>query len=65
MKSLTGGKKEWTTNLSCAGLIYFHFGHRVISIITGENCGPFRIMESVDSILSTDGLYKSIYYEAL
>ena len=52
MNSLTGGKKEWMTQLSSAGLIYFHFGHRVISTITGDNVrtDPFRIFESVDSI---------------
>ena len=36
MRSLTGGKKPWRTKLSSAGLLYLHFGHRVISTITGE-----------------------------
>ena len=36
MSSLTDGKKTWTTKLSSAGLVYLHFGRRVISTITGE-----------------------------
>ena len=39
MKSLSGGKKKWTTKLSSAGLVYLHFGHRVLSIISGIYSG--------------------------
>ena len=35
MNTVSGGKKPWVTKLSSAGLVYFHFGHRVISVITG------------------------------
>ena len=35
MKSLTKDKKPWTTKLSSAGLVYLHFGHRIISLIAG------------------------------
>ena len=31
MHSLTGGGKEWHTKLSSAGLVYLHFGERVIA----------------------------------
>jgi uncharacterized UPF0160 family protein len=40
MNSLTGGRKPWYTDLSSAGLVYLHFGHRVISTITGEFMRP-------------------------
>jgi uncharacterized UPF0160 family protein len=33
MHSLSEGKRRWVTKLSSAGLIYLHFGHRVLSII--------------------------------
>ena len=36
MWSLTDGKKPWKTKLSSAGLVYLHFGHRVIAEIAGE-----------------------------
>ena len=36
MKSLTNGMKPWTTKLSSAGLVYLHFGKRVIAMITGN-----------------------------
>ena len=35
MSTLTKDPKTWTTKLSSAGLIYLHFGKRVLSIITG------------------------------
>ena len=38
MASLTSNVKPWVTKLSSAGLIYHHFGSRVISILTGA-CG--------------------------
>ena len=31
LSTLTNGQKKWQTKLSSAGLIYHHFGHRVIS----------------------------------
>ncbi|CAG0891137.1 unnamed protein product [Cyprideis torosa] len=31
MKSLSGGKYPWTTKLSSAGLVYYHFGERIIA----------------------------------
>ena len=31
MHSLTGGRKQWQTKLSSAGLVYLHFGERVIA----------------------------------
>ena len=31
MHSLTDGRKEWYTKLSSAGLVYLHFGERVIA----------------------------------
>ena len=34
MHSLSGGKYSWLTKLSSAGLVYFHFGHRVVSIVS-------------------------------
>ena len=36
MQSLTDGKKPWTTKLSSAGLVYLHFGHRIIATIAGK-----------------------------
>ena len=35
MQSLSGGEKPWVTKLSSAGLVYYHFGQRIISILTG------------------------------
>ena len=35
MSSLSAGKK-WTTKLSSAGLVYYHFGHRVIAELTAR-----------------------------
>ena len=37
MWSLTDGRRRWKTKLSSAGLVYFHFGHRVIAKITGKS----------------------------
>lgn len=34
MRSLSGGKYPWSTKLSSAGLVYFHFGHRIVSLIS-------------------------------
>ena len=34
MHSLSAGKYPWATKLSSAGLVYFHFGHSVVSIIS-------------------------------
>lgn len=34
---LTNGEKRWETKLSSAGLIYHHFGHRVISQLLGNS----------------------------
>jgi len=36
MSSLCPSKK-WTTKLSSAGLVYFHFGHRVIAELTSRS----------------------------
>ena len=36
MKSLCPSKK-WTTKLSSAGLVYFHFGHNVIAELTSRS----------------------------
>lgn len=33
MHSLSGGKYPWVTKLSSAGLVYFHFGHRILPIL--------------------------------
>ena len=35
MSSLSEGSKKWVTKLSSAGLVYLHFGHRVLSTIAG------------------------------
>lgn len=61
MQSLTDGKKPWTTKLSSAGLVYLHFGHRIIATIadtneddstTGElyNCVYTNFVEEVDAV---------------
>lgn len=34
MHSLSSGRYPWVTKLSSAGLVYYHFGHRVVSIIS-------------------------------
>ena len=34
MRSLSGGNYPWSTKLSSAGLVYFHFGHRILSLIS-------------------------------
>ena len=39
MSRLTDGKKPWVTKLSSAGLVYLHFGHRVIATIVGTWVG--------------------------
>ncbi len=35
MNSLTETNKPWMTKLSSAGLVYLHFGRRVINLIAG------------------------------
>ncbi len=37
MNSLTDSKKPWVTKLSSAGLVYLHFGRRVIQAIAGTD----------------------------
>lgn len=37
MSSLSNNAKPWTTKLSSAGLIYHHYGERVLSLITGKH----------------------------
>ena len=51
MNSLTRGKKPWYTKLSSAGLVYLHFGHRVISAITGECTWIFVINEEYPKLI--------------
>ena len=46
MKSLTGGRKPWITKLSSAGLVYLHFGKRVISQLAGERIIVLKLMLS-------------------
>ena len=57
MNSLTGGKKPWLTKLSSAGLVYLHFGHRIISTITGEASPTLELLNCcilcVHAILTT------------
>ncbi len=36
MHSLTNGVKTWQTKLSSAGLVYLHFGQRIIAGIAGK-----------------------------
>ena len=38
MHSLTDGRRRWLTKLSSAGLVYLHFGHTVLSTISGVYC---------------------------
>ncbi|KAK3730854.1 hypothetical protein QZH41_009970 [Actinostola sp. cb2023] len=51
MQSLTDSRKPWTTKLSSAGLVYLHFGHRVL----GE------IMSLPVNDLITDKIYDNVY----
>ena len=37
MSALTNGGKKWQTKLSSAGLVYLHFGHRVIAQLLGNS----------------------------
>ena len=37
LSTLTDGQKKWQTKLSSAGLIYHHFGHRIISQLLGNS----------------------------
>ena len=37
LSTLTNGQKKWQTKLSSAGLVYHHFGHRVISQLLGNS----------------------------
>lgn len=41
MSSLSNNAKPWTTKLSSAGLIYHHYGERVLSLITGKDINLF------------------------
>lgn len=50
MKTLSPGK-PWVTKLSSAGLIYLHFGHRVIS----------QILKTKDDDDVTNNIYDKIY----
>jgi len=54
MSSLTNGEKKWQTKLSSAGLVYLHFGHRVIAQLLGNN-------QSVDSN-TVSVLYDKVMY---
>lgn len=51
MQGLTESRKLWTTKLSSAGLVYLHFGHRVLSEILG-----FPVNDPV-----TDKIYDKVY----
>jgi len=51
MQSLTDGRKNWTTKLSSAGLVYLHFGHKVLAQILGL---------PVDDHI-TDKIYNKLY----
>ena len=44
-------KKKWTTKLSSAGLVYLHFGHKVVSKLLG--------LKPDDSV--TDVIYDKMY----
>ena len=35
MYSLSNGTKKWRTKLSSAGLVYYHFGQRVVADVLG------------------------------
>ena len=35
MQSLSDGRWKWVTKLSSAGLIYLHFGHRILADVAG------------------------------
>ena len=45
MNSLCSSKK-WTTKLSSAGLVYYHYGHRVIAEIT-NNAAEERVVHAL------------------
>ena len=49
MKSLSTSKK-WTTKLSSAGLVYFHFGHNVIAELTGRSADDHVVKTLFDKI---------------
>ena len=44
MHSLSGGKLPWVTKLSSAGLVYFHFGRRIIATIAGMTLHVLNIL---------------------
>lgn len=43
MHSLSGGKLPWVTKLSSAGLVYFHFGQRIVAAIAGMTLYPLLV----------------------
>ena len=49
MKSLCPSKK-WTTKLSSAGLVYFHFGHNVIAEVTGRSADDAVVKMLFDKV---------------
>jgi len=49
MNSLSPDKK-WTTKLSSAGLVYYHFGHRVIAALTGRTGDDCVVQTLFDKI---------------
>ena len=49
MKSLCPSKK-WTTKLSSAGLVYFHFGHNVIAEVTGRAADDYVVKTLFDKV---------------
>jgi uncharacterized UPF0160 family protein len=51
MKSLTDSRKPWEIKLSSAGLIYLHFGHRVLG----------TILNLPEKDPTTDKIYDKIY----
>jgi len=49
MQSLRTGSK-FTTKLSSAGLVYVHFGHRVIAELTGRHADDSVVQTLFDKI---------------
>ena len=49
MKTL-GQNKSWTTKLSSAGLVYLHFGHRVIAQILNTQVDDAITNEIYDKV---------------
>ncbi|XP_011403086.2 PREDICTED: UPF0160 protein MYG1, mitochondrial-like [Amphimedon queenslandica] len=50
MHSLSKSTKPWTTKLSSAGLIYYHYGERVLSALTGFSIGSSELASLYDAV---------------